>query len=104
MGKVKQHSMDKEIFQSIFGKTKKYQAWTDETITEGDVITLVNNDCEFSFDNLLGVFQTNLLYCFIVDLEILEIDLEDYDEKKCRNGGRYGYARCRVEKVHKILY
>ena len=58
----------------IFGKLTKRWITTDvENINPGDEITLVNQNCEFEFDNVFGVFAKDLIYYYLVDLVIKNI-------------------------------
>lgn len=96
---------DLELFTRYFGCLQKYIIATDEeTVNVGDTVTLVNSNCEFDFDNVTGRFENNPLYYFIVDLELLDLDLSDFDVSKSNTGGCYGYAECRVKKVYEKSY
>jgi len=39
------------------------------------------------------------MYAFIVDLELLNVDLSNYEPSKSNNGGCYAFAECRVKKI-----
>ena len=73
-------------------------------LNKGDEVTLVNQNCEFEFDNITGTFNKNLYYYYIVDLELIETDYTDYEVNKSTNGGAYAYATCKVMKVHEKTY
>ena len=106
MGKLKEQIMDLEVAGEIFGDfNDKFIIASDvENLKEGEIVTLVNSNCEFEFDNVMGVFNDNLYYYYIVDLELLEMNLDNYKRSKSNNGGCYGFATCRVLKVHEKTY
>lgn len=89
----------------IFGTfTNRVIASDVENLKEGEIITLVNSNCEFEYDSVLGCFNNNLYYYYIVDLEPVDVDLSNYKLEKSNNGGAYGFCTCRVAKVHKKTY
>lgn len=89
----------------IFGILTKRMITTDaENLEPGDEITLLNSNCEFEFDNVFGIFEKNLLYYYIADLEIVDTDLSEYRVEKSNNGGAYAYATCKVVKVYEKSY
>lgn len=96
---------DLSIFGRVHGnRIYGYHVWTDEEVKEGDTVTIVNSNCEFEYDNAVGRFENNLLYCFICDLEIIDVDLTDYIPDKSNNGGAYAFADCKVLKVYEKSY
>ena len=89
----------------IFGNLKKTVISTDaENIRAGDEITLVNNNCEFEFDNVFGVFSNDLYFKYIVDLELISTDYSEFVPDKSNNGGCYAYCTCKVVKVYEKSY
>lgn len=92
--------------ETIFGNMDEYPVWSDEEdLKEGDHVTLVNANCEFTYDNINAAFtQEELLYCYICELEILDTDLSEYKVEKSNNGGCYAFAECRVKKVLSKTY
>lgn len=90
----------------IFGDfTDKFIISSDvDHLNIGDEITLVNANCEFEFDNIKCCFENNLLYYYIVDLELLEADYSEYRIDKSNNGGCYAFATCKVTKVYEKTY
>ena len=98
----------KEYYQEaldVFGDLNNYLLATDEDmVNEGDIVTLVNENCEFEFDNVRGCFENNLLHYFKVDLDLLECDYSNYDFNKSNNGGKYAFCTCKVLKVHYKSY
>lgn len=75
-----------------------------EDINVNDTAFLVNSNCEFSYDNITGYFQEDLLYCIICDLEFIDSDLSEYRVEKSCNGGCYAYARARIKRIKEITY
>lgn len=91
--------------EDVFGKLTGRWICTDaESVNAGDEVTLVNSNCEFEFDNVFGVFQTDLLHYFLVDLELVKTDYTNYKRSKSNNGGCYAYATCKVVKVYDKSY
>lgn len=96
---------ERRLQQDIFGDMKKYHVTTDaETLKVGDEVTITNNNCEFEFDNVFGVFQTDLFFVYIADLEIVKVDYSEFEPDKSNNGGKYAYATCKVVKVYDKSY
>ena len=93
------------MVEDVFGNLQDYNLATDEEIVKtGDFVTLVNNNCEFEFDNVRAVFEDNLLYIFNVKLELLEVDYSNFEPDKSNNGGKYAFATCRVVEVYERSY
>ena len=93
------------MVEDVFGNLQDYNLATDEEIVKtGDFVTLVNNNCEFEFDNVRAVFEDNLLYIFNVKLELLEVDYSEFEPDKSNNGGKYAFATCRVVEVYERSY
>lgn len=93
------------VYVEYFGELDGYILSTDaEDVKEGDIVTLVNSNCEFEFDNYYGCFEKNILYYYIVDLELVETDLTNFIVEKSNNGGNYGFAKCKVLKVYEKNY
>ena len=93
------------MVEDVFGNLQDYNLATDEEIVKtGDFVTLVNNNCEFEFDNIRGVFEDNLLYIFNVKLELLDVDYSEFEPDKSNNGGKYAFATCRVVEVYERSY
>jgi len=86
--------------ENIFGELSKKTIWTDDPMLEpGQTIKITNSNCEFEYDSIHRKFNKNLMYAFIVDLELLEVNLSEYEPSKSNNGGCYAYAECRVKKI-----
>lgn len=86
--------------EDIFGDLTRKIIWTDDPILMKDeIVTIVNSNCEFEYDSIAGRFNTNLMYAFVVELELLEVDLSHYEPSKSSNGGCYAYAECRVKRI-----
>lgn len=106
MGKVKDRLLDLQQAIEVFGDfRKRFTIATDEDIlTTGEYVCLVNSNCEMEFDNVRGVFENNLLYYFIVDLELQDADYSQYVPEKSNNGGAYAFMTAKVLKVHRKSY
>ena len=91
--------------EDVFGNLKGYHITTDaETVRVGDTVTLVNNNCEFEFDNIFGVFNTDLYFVYIADLELVGVDYSEFVPDKSNNDGCYAYATAKVVKVYEKSY
>ena len=90
----------------IFGDFRhKFVIATDEEeVVQGMTVELVNRNCEFEFDNVAGAFEMDLLYYFVVDLKLLNVDYSNYEVDKSNNGGKYAFAECEVLKVYEKSY
>ena len=86
--------------ENIFGDLSRKTIWTDDPILMTDeIITITNSNCEFEFDAVKGAFVNDLMYAYIVELELLETDLSTYVPEKSNNGGYYAFAECKVKKI-----
>jgi hypothetical protein len=92
--------------EEIFGNLKEYKVWSDESdLKTGDTVYLVNTNCEFPYDNIAGSFEKHdLMYCYICELEIINVDLSEYVPEKSNNGGAYAFAECKVLKIIEKSY
>lgn len=96
---------DNYNLEKVFGDLNHKIVWTDDTtLLEDEIITITNSNCEFEFDCVDGAFKQDLLYAFIVDLELLNADLSNYEPAKSNNGGAYAFAECKVKKVIEKSY
>ena len=96
---------DLRLAEDIFGTMNKRLITTDEDeLNKGDKITLINNNCEFEFDNVRGVFEENLLYYYRVDLKLLSVDYSAFEPEKSNNGGAYAFAEAEVLRVWEKSY
>ena len=94
--KVKE-SLDLE---SIFGDLSRKVIWSnDSLLSEGDFVVIPNSNCEFEYDSIEQKFVESTIYAFVVDLEIIDVDLTNYIPEKSSNGGKYGFASCKVRKI-----
>ena len=92
----------KEAFnpETIFGDLSRKTIWTDDPILMTDeIVTIVNSNCEFEYDAVKAAFVNDLMYAYIVELELLETDLSNYVPEKSNNGGCYAFAECKVKKI-----
>ena len=86
--------------ETIFGDLNRKTIWTDDPMLEpGQHIKITNSNCEFEYDSIQMKFNKNLMYAFIVDLELLSVDLTGYVPDKSCNGGAYAFAECKVKKI-----
>lgn len=86
--------------ETVFGDLSRKTIWTDDPVIMTDeIVTIVNSNCEFEFDAVKGAFVNDLMYAFIVELELLETDLSEYVPEKSNNGGKYAFAECKVKKI-----
>ena len=91
--------------EDIFGDLSRRLIWTDNpALTTGEVVSIVNSNCELEFDACKGAFEQDLMYAYIVDLELVETYMREYVPAKSNNGGCYAYADCRVKKIHEKGY
>ena len=90
----------------LFGDLKEYHVWSDTPeLNPEDHVTIVNSNCEFTYDNITGTFENHdLMYCYICELEIIETDLSQYEVSKSNNGGAYAFAECKVTRVLEKTY
>ena len=88
----------------VFGNLENYHCWTDDKITAGDEVTITNSNCEFEFDNKQGVFEQDLMKCYICRLELLETNYSNFVPDKSNNGGKYAFATCKVVEVYDKSY
>ncbi len=94
--KVKE-SLDLE---SVFGDLDKRVIWSNNPfLSEGDFIVIPNSNCEFEYDSIEQTFVESAIYTFVVDLEIIDVDLSNYIPEKSSNGGNYGFASCKVCRI-----
>ena len=92
----------KEAFnpETVFGDLSRKLIWTDNPmLSAGDSVTIVNSNCELEYDCYKATFCNDLMYAYLVDLELLEVDLSGYVPEKSNNGGCYAYAECKVKKI-----
>lgn len=94
--KTKNHLMDIERAVEVFGDFRhKFVITSDnEECNIGDEVTLINQDCKMSFDNLNATFKNNILYYYIVDLEFVSADYR----------GKYKYGKFKVLWIHEKTY
>lgn len=92
----------KEIMdlEHIFGDLGSRVIWSNNPLLQvNDEITIVNSNCEFEYDSILRQFDKGLIYGFVVELELIEVDLSEYEPTKSNNGGGYAFAHCKVVKI-----
>lgn len=83
-----------EVFED--GTYTVYSEKIDE-IKPGDIIYLTTS--EFEYDCVYGCFMNGIRGSADVEVEIVNEDLSEYDSRKCRNGGSYGFAAAKVLKI-----
>ena len=64
-----------------------------EKLHRGDVVYLVNRNCEFPFDSSTGSFERKCRYRYEANIVITNEDLTEYKVEKSNNGGAYGFAK-----------
>ena len=57
----------------------------------GDEV-FVTSATDFEYDSAYGCFNSTQ-FTYEVELTIVNEDLSEYDPAKCRNGGRYAFAK-----------
>lgn len=96
---------DNYNLEDVFGDLNNKIVWTDDTtLLEDEIITITNSNCEFEFDSKKGCFEQDLMYAFVVDLELLNVDLSNYEPSKSNNGGCYAFAECKIKKIKERGY
>lgn len=71
----------------------------NETVKVGDVISTTTSSIDYN--NVTGVFEkTNDLLKVVV--KHIDSDYSEYDERKCRTGGQYGYDFYEVIKIQEV--
>jgi len=78
--------MDFEIFTDDV-----YVVESSKPLKRSDGVYLTTS--EFDFDASNGCFSKDEMNIYAVKLEIVSEDLSDFDADKCRNGGKYGFAK-----------
>lgn len=71
----------------------KYVVESNQELHRGDVVYLVNENCEFPFDSSTGCFERNCNYEYEAQVIITNEDLSEYQVEKSNNGGAYGFAK-----------
>ena len=86
--------------ETVFGDLSRKTIWTDDPLLEpGQTVRITSSICEWEYDSIQKKFNKKLMYAFIVDLELLKMDLSDYVPERSNNGGCYAFADCRVKKI-----
>lgn len=86
--------MDNKIFED-----GRYTVWAENInkLKPGDVIYLTTS--AFMYDCMCGCFMDDIRGSATVEVEILNEDLSEYDESKCRTGGCYAFAAAKVLRI-----
>lgn len=91
---------DNMNLENIFGDLHRKIIWSDDSmLMSGDEVKITNSNCEFEYDAIRRRFNQNLMYAYIVDLEVVNVDLKNYIPEKSNNGGKYAFAECKVKKI-----
>lgn len=87
--------------ETIFGDLNRRLVWSNNSmLMPDDTITILNSNCDLHFDCLNGEFlKEPPFFAFVVELDLLEIDLSGYVPAKSNNGGGYAFAKCKVKKI-----
>ena len=101
MSKIKNYTNEE-----IFGDLENFIIRTNspEEIKEGANIRIVNSNCEFEYDSINNSFDDELYHAFVVDINIIKTDVEDYVPSKSNNGGCYAFADAVIMKVKERGY
>lgn len=77
----------------------RYTVWSEKinTLKPGDIIYLTT--ASLMYDCVYGCFMNDIRGSATVEVEILNEDLSEYDESKCRLGGCYGFAAAKVLRI-----
>lgn len=62
----------------------------DDEIKKGDVVFLTSSS--FPYNNCYGVFDSNAEIKYSATVKIMEVDLSEYDNRRCTTGGCYAFA------------
>lgn len=62
----------------------------DEEIKLGDTVFLTSSS--FPYDNSLGIFDNEAEIKYSATVRITEVDLSEYDDRRCITGGCYAFA------------
>lgn len=86
--------------EDVFGDLTRKTIWSNNPLLNvGDVVTITNSNCELEYDCIEREFRKGLIYGFICELDLLNVDLSEYLPGESNSGGRYAYAECRVKKI-----
>lgn len=98
--------MMKYSIDEIFGDVDNFIIRTNypNEIQKGENIIITNSNCEFEWDCITGCFDEDIHYAYIVDLEIVDVDLRDYVPEKSNNGGAYAYADAIIHEIKESGY
>lgn len=97
----------KEAFnlEGIFGDLSNFVIRTNlsDAIRVGRKIKITNPNCEWEYDCVAECF-TPTMYAYIVDLDLIDVDLSDYAPNLSNNGGRYAYAIAVIKEIKEKGY
>lgn len=97
--------MKEMSLENIFGDLDRKIIRSDSpTLEIGDEITITNANCELEFDSIDGTFEKDLIYAYIVELELIETDLSNFEPTKSNDSGSCAFAKCKVCKIIKESY
>ena len=71
-----------------------------EDVNVGSEVTTTTST--FPYDNVAGIFSSDLNAYADVDVEHVRSDYSEYDHRTCRNGGNYGYDYYTITKIHEV--
>ena len=71
-----------------------------ESVDVGDEV--ITTTSTFDYDNVAGMFSSDLNAYADVDVEFSHSDYSEYDPRTCRDGGDYGYEYYIVTKIHEV--
>ena len=91
--------------ENIFGDLSNFIVKTNfkDKIKVGETITIVNPSCEFEYDSISQEFVPTT-YAYVVDVDLVETDLSDYNPLKCKKDGAYAYATVVIKEIKEEGY
>lgn len=91
--------------EHIFGDLSNFVIKTNfnDYVKVGQIVSIVNSNCEWDYDCITNTFEPTM-YAFIVDLDLIEVDLSDYAPSLSNNGGRYAYAEAIIKEIKEEGY
>lgn len=83
--------------ENIFGDLTHRIIWsTNPFLKKFDKVRITNTNCELTYDSIEQRFDEDAHFAYIVELDLLEVDLSEYEPAKSNNGGCYAFADCTV--------
>ena len=91
--------------ENIFGDLSNFIIRTNfkDKIKVGETVKVVNPSCEFEYDSISQVFVPTT-YTYVVDVDLVETDLSNYNPHKCKKDGAYAYATVIIKEIKEEGY